>query len=80
MSKRNSRETLIFQCFSGVFSLLGVKDEIMGHRAVKVKPQSGEREQNEEIYKRFAGAGHGIWDEYERVCGGSRWTQIVILA
>lgn len=27
MSKRNSRETLIFQCFSGVFSLLGVKDE-----------------------------------------------------
>lgn len=42
----------------------------MGHRAVKVKPQSGEREQNEEIYKRFAGAGHGIWDEYERVCGG----------
>lgn len=29
MSKRNSRETLIFQCFSGVFSLLGVKDEII---------------------------------------------------
>lgn len=42
----------------------------MGHRAAKVKPQSGEREQNKEIYKRFAGTGHGLWDEHERVCGG----------